>query len=96
LFTDVASCCWNPPDERAQVKKPSPIATSRLVLAVEAQREVTIDDFESMVSALIFSESDVDDLCDPFTELCVDVQRRGIGRANARIARTHNFQKLFA
>jgi hypothetical protein len=76
--------------------RPLPPATSRLVLAVEAPREVTIDDFESLVSALSLSESDVDDLCDPFTERCVDVQRRGIGRANARIARTHDFQELVA
>jgi hypothetical protein len=76
--------------------RPSPLATSQLVPAVEAPRENTTGEFESLASALILSESEVDDLCDPFTERCVDVRHRGIGRANARIARTDDSQDLFA
>jgi hypothetical protein len=57
-------------------------------------REITIDDLGSLASALILSESEVDDLCDSFTERCVDVQRRGIGRANARLALSHDAQEL--
>jgi hypothetical protein len=57
-------------------------------------REITIDDFDILASALILSESEVDDLCDSFTERCVDVQHRGIGHANARLALPHDAQEL--
>lgn len=59
-------------------------------------RGIAIDDLESLVAALILSESEIDDLCDPFTERCVDYRRRGIGRASARIARAHHSPDMFA
>ena len=55
-----------------------------------------VAEFESLVSALVLSEAEVDDLCDPFVERCVDLQHRGIGRANDGIARAQDSQELFA
>jgi hypothetical protein len=84
------------PDERARVKNSSPIATSQLPYAVEVPREITTDDFESLASALTLTESEVDDLCAPFTERWVDVERSGVGRADLRFAQTDDAQELFA
>ena len=62
----------------------------------ETERETGGDDFESLTSALVLSESDIDDLCDAFTERCSDVLSRGMGRANGTIGPTQDVREPFA
>jgi hypothetical protein len=48
------------------------------------------------VSALVLSEAEVDDLCDPFVERFVDIQRGGIGRTTTGVAHAQDGQEFFA
>jgi hypothetical protein len=61
---------------------------------VGAPQEITIDDPESLASALILTQSEIEDLRDPFTERFVDIQRSGVGRADV-FMHADDSQELF-
>jgi hypothetical protein len=61
---------------------------------VGAPQEITIDDPESLASAIMLTQSEIEDLRDPFTERFVEIQRSGVGRANV-FMHADDSQELF-